>query len=1378
MSRWFFTFHIWFFDYLYGIIIIEISEFYTGFALIKKQIQKIFLAIFATLVLLSVFPVVQTTNAQINPQGPPNCAAFDPTSPETFESRIYVDKTDSTKGSADRQYGIGQTPIQGPATQIVAPTEEILLYVEVSLPSVYSNCANELKASSDYKFLVLTSGPRVLSLGATFDQSAKKWHAIFRIKDWSSSNNVTTYFCKISGCSLTDINDNDYIERFSVQSVANPSPAATIVPPSTPLLSGGDTIDLDTVRDYKTVKTKIVGTTQGAEKKGLRVKYRVKWDDPEMNFGVTPGLDPIHMEWDGEPIRQNQYFSLPQKDNGWGFDLFTPFYVGSSVYFNEFNKLAKLQSLKEIVCKPDWLTTDCTGVVYNNDDKLVKGRGSELTQVPGDFKPVLFKDAWQLSIENKPSPQQLRDGNAGKPLGSIDFGAIPVIVGFRYSFTGSGILGQYLIDNGVYLMSGGGELKKFTVEVYATDADIIAACKADASISESNKAKCDTLTFAKYGFAETLSQTTNPTEAESKTPTQTLYSFILNVISAIILFLTTQIYKIFAFFLVPVINALLQVRPYQDAFVNIIYPGWLILRNLANIFFIIALLVVGLRILFQQSEAATAASFIRRLIIMALLVNFSLVIAQGVVGIADTVQSQFLPANTKVIEALGTKLMVEPIQSFTGSIAASGSEINGNLAITDLTKPIILLLLAVASFFAFIAIAGFLAVRLVGLMLLYMLSPIAYVGQVMQEGKGYASKWWDEFVKYAFMTPIMVFFLNIAALVATATSSSTGNVIKLDENLESDIIAGGLTIVSQLIVLLVLVGGMRIALGFSAASASKINKTIADFAENGFKKTFKKPAQWIGGAAKQAGKGGLALGKLGKDLAGDKSTAWLEKKGYSKSAALVSAIAQPKVAYSSVKEKFLKGLKDSKKKQMERLAGHREGMEEFAYNVGSEPWKMAKMATWKARGKASEHLRSEAEELKSIMTDAEKASKKQNISTTQNSLDQIEQKLANNNTTSVTVEEANRYKSDLEKRIKDAEDEHVKKLDELTKSKNEAIRKGNQNRVKEIQQEISVLDDKHKKSADPMKQELDNLESRLEAVGPNELTIPTLEAEGVKILNLNAKELKATVDTLDADIGRDAELRKKHGVFSVDDRTKELLLQQAADLERLAQEREFKGEGDAARYAKEKEAENKFKDIDDPEVLKDAFRDALKKNNMDAATALIKKLTKGGELADLLKDYGKDNNVEDLKKFMDEKLKSIPVTVRTKILSEVSYLASQNGNHSLGNATTIDKNRIITPNTISQQQEKIGKAGFKKPMSTYKKNDLTYQKDGKYKFNKGAFEALNALNDQKLKSMKGAWSPDLAAHVLQVADERLKSDPGSAPLEQQVRTALNEIKAR
>ncbi len=385
-----------------------------------------------------------------------------------------------------------------------------------------------------------------------------------------------------------------------------------------------------------------------------------------------------------------------------------------------------------------------------------------------------------------------------------------------------------------------------------------------------------------------------------------LYEFVVKVISIIVTWLQSVIYRIFAFVLVPIINALLQVRPYKDAFVNVIYPGWLILRNIANIFFIISLLVVGLRILFQQAGSSTAVSFIRTLLIMALLVNFSLVIAQGIIGIADTVQSQFLPANTRVIEALGAKLMVEPLQNFRAEVTnnenANFDVDTAAIGLSDTVKPIILLILSVASFFAFAAIAAFLLVRLVMLWILYMLSPLAYVGYVMQLTKQFADQWWSEFTKWAVITPLLVFFLNIGALMAVSfsTGSSKLDIFNKEGTFTGDVVIGSLTILTHFVVLAFIFGGMMIA----TKLGGKAGKTIVDYAKKGFKNTFKKPAQ-----------AGVALGRLaqtGSDA--------LSEKLPSEQAKLLNAITHPLQFGKNVKKAWIDEPGEKRKKKVaERL---------------------------------------------------------------------------------------------------------------------------------------------------------------------------------------------------------------------------------------------------------------------------------------------------------------------------------------------------------------------------------------------------------------------------------------------------------------------------
>lgn len=251
-----------------------------------------------------------------------------------------------------------------------------------------------------------------------------------------------------------------------------------------------------------------------------------------------------------------------------------------------------------------------------------------------------------------------------------------------------------------------------------------------------------------------------------------LLGFLNQLINAIVGLLQELIYLIFYYFIAPIIQAMLNIRTYTDVFAAVIYPGWEVVRNVCNILFIVALIAIGLGTLFRV-ESYQYKHLLVDLIIAALLVNFSLVIAQAVLGVADTVQSQFLPNNVEVIRSLARDLMAG-WKNLTWDFAGTGY-------FSNTIQPLFALALSIGSFIVFSALAGFLVVRIVMLWVLLMLSPLAYAMRVLPSTKSYAAKWWGEFLKYAFFTPIIAFFLNMAAVINNqynAAFNSNGSVLQ------------------------------------------------------------------------------------------------------------------------------------------------------------------------------------------------------------------------------------------------------------------------------------------------------------------------------------------------------------------------------------------------------------------------------------------------------------------------------------------------------------------------------------------------------------------------------------------------------------------------
>lgn len=224
------------------------------------------------------------------------------------------------------------------------------------------------------------------------------------------------------------------------------------------------------------------------------------------------------------------------------------------------------------------------------------------------------------------------------------------------------------------------------------------------------------------------------------------------------------VYFLFYWIIAPALQAMLSIRTYTDTFAAVVYPGWEIVRNICNLFFIVALIAIALATLFRV-ESYHFRQLLVKLIIAALLVNFSLAIAQVVLGIADTIQNQFLPNNIEVIRSLARDLMVDKSRDVAlNNIFVLRANQLGTFS--DTIRLLLTVSMSLASFVILGAVAVFLAVRIVMLWILLMLSPIPYIAGILPSTDQFRGQWWSNFIKYAFFTPVMAFFLNVAALIA------------------------------------------------------------------------------------------------------------------------------------------------------------------------------------------------------------------------------------------------------------------------------------------------------------------------------------------------------------------------------------------------------------------------------------------------------------------------------------------------------------------------------------------------------------------------------------------------------------------------------------
>ena len=242
-----------------------------------------------------------------------------------------------------------------------------------------------------------------------------------------------------------------------------------------------------------------------------------------------------------------------------------------------------------------------------------------------------------------------------------------------------------------------------------------------------------------------------------------LYAFInVNLVGAKI-FITASI-----FFLRFFIN-LASYNNYIDT--NTVKLGWLMIRDIANMFFVVILLVIAFMTILGAGGYEWKKSM-GKLIFAAIFINFSNLICALIIDAAHVFTMTFLSA---IINTAGGNL----IQMFSFDkvfqMVNDGSLTNGDMTFELLGASALIILLTGLIAYTMGAFLLVMVARVVVLWALIILSPLAFLMQATPRGEKYASEWWSKFLNHVLVAPIMVFFLWL-----TFATLGNGNVYEQD----------------------------------------------------------------------------------------------------------------------------------------------------------------------------------------------------------------------------------------------------------------------------------------------------------------------------------------------------------------------------------------------------------------------------------------------------------------------------------------------------------------------------------------------------------------------------------------------------------------------
>lgn len=192
----------------------------------------------------------------------------------------------------------------------------------------------------------------------------------------------------------------------------------------------------------------------------------------------------------------------------------------------------------------------------------------------------------------------------------------------------------------------------------------------------------------------------------------------------------------------------------------IVQIGWTMVRDLANMFFIVALLVIAFAQILGREEYALKKTM-GKLVLMAILVNFSLLISQLIIDVAHVVTMTFL--NAIVATAGGNMINMFSFNEVSQVLAAVEADgVNDGLGLKIFLTAVLSIFMSIGSLLSIGVYTVMMLVRIVTLWVLLVLSPITYALSALPGTQQAAQKWWGEFTKNVMSAPLIVFFLWLA----------------------------------------------------------------------------------------------------------------------------------------------------------------------------------------------------------------------------------------------------------------------------------------------------------------------------------------------------------------------------------------------------------------------------------------------------------------------------------------------------------------------------------------------------------------------------------------------------------------------------------------
>lgn len=265
-----------------------------------------------------------------------------------------------------------------------------------------------------------------------------------------------------------------------------------------------------------------------------------------------------------------------------------------------------------------------------------------------------------------------------------------------------------------------------------------------------------------------------------------------------------------------------------------IMTGWTIARDTINIFFIFILLYIAIATILQIAGYGIKDLLVK-VIIIALLVNFSGVVTKVVIDASNVIAVEFYSKITA--EADVSSVLMQGLRLQTVYKDYDNPDIDA-----DPTKPGIpierqlsaggvlvgtlggTLLMLVTAFVLFAAGALFL-IRTITLLFLIILAPLAFAGMILPATSSHAKKWWSTLFAQSFFAPAYMFMIYLVVRIISEDNLTTAIGLEEGAGIMDFVFKGSInTLVYFIILIGLMIGSLIVASKMGAVGSSTVMK--------------------------------------------------------------------------------------------------------------------------------------------------------------------------------------------------------------------------------------------------------------------------------------------------------------------------------------------------------------------------------------------------------------------------------------------------------------------------------------------------------------------------------------------------------------------------